>query len=202
MEIKQFEVTSFAVNCYLLSDGGDAIVIDPGDATEELLDALSGLNVKTIVNTHGHCDHCGGNAKLVEKTGAELLIHEEDRAMLQSLEYQGEMFGVPFSASPEPTRFVNEGDKISFGNIELEVLHVPGHSLGHIALLGEGCVFSGDVLFAGSIGRTDLPGGNYDQLIQTIREKLLVLPDETIVYAGHGTATTIGDEKLKNPFLM
>lgn len=201
MKIQSFEVTPFFVNCYILSDGGEAILIDPGEYTPQVQEALAGLTVKIIVNTHGHCDHCGGNAAAVQDTNAPLAIHADDRPMLQAIVAQGQMFGLRITASPGPDRLLAEGDVIEVGAVRLKVLHAPGHSLGHILLAGDGFVFAGDVLFSGSIGRTDLPGGDYSQLINSIRTKLLTLPDETVVYSGHGPDTTIGAERRTNPFL-
>lgn len=202
MRIESFEVTPFYVNCYVVSDQGEAIIIDPGDYTARVREAVSGLTVRMIVNTHGHCDHCGGNGAAVADTGAPLAIHEGDRPLLQAIEAQGQMFGLRLAPSPEADRYLTEGDVIEFGNARLTVRHAPGHSLGHIVLVGEGVVFAGDVLFSGSIGRTDLPGGNHAQLMDSIRAKLLTLPDETVVYSGHGPSTTIGAERRTNPFLV
>ncbi len=201
MEILSYPVTPFMVNCYVLRDGGEAVVVDPGEATPAVLKAIAGYRVRSIVNTHGHCDHCGGNAAVVASTGAELLIHKADLPLLEHIEAQGQMFGVPMEASPLPTRFLEEGDTISFGAVSLDVLHAPGHSPGHIILSGDGFIISGDVLFAGSIGRTDLPGGSYGQLLESIRTKILPLPDATLVYSGHGPHTTVGEERRTNPFL-
>ena len=201
MEIRTIQVTPFIVNCYVVKDGGEAIVIDPGDAPASVLRALTGCTVRMIVNTHCHCDHCGGNAELVEQTKAELAIHREDLPLLHAMEMQAQMFGVSVEPSPEPTRFLQEGDVVQVGTSSLKVLHTPGHSPGHIVLVGDGVVFAGDVLFEGSIGRTDLPGGDYQQLLDSIRTKLLTLPDNTVVYPGHGPSTTIGAERRSNPFL-
>lgn len=201
MEILQFEMTPFLENGYVIRDSGEALVIDPGEAHPGLLAAIEGYRVPAIVNTHCHCDHCGGNAALVAKTGAPLWCHEDDLPLLRSLEAQGQMFGVSFPPSPDPDRFLNEGDTVTVGSVALEVRHAPGHAPGHIVLVGDGFVIAGDVLFNGSIGRTDLPGGNYDQLITSIRTKLLTLPDDTVVYCGHGPSTTIGQERRSNPFL-
>lgn len=201
MEILSYPVTPFVVNCYVIRDGDEAIVVDPGEATPAVLRAVAGYRVKAIVNTHGHCDHCGGNGALVASTGAELLIHKADLPLLEHLEAQGRMFGVPMEASPSPNRFLEEGDTVSFGSVSLDVLHAPGHSPGHIVLRGDGFVLCGDVLFAGSIGRTDLLGGSYEQLLDSIRTKILPLPDTTVVYSGHGPHTTVGEERRTNPFL-
>ena len=202
MEIRTFQVTPFVENCFVVKDGREALIIDPGDATPSLLRSLDGSTVRMIVNTHCHCDHCGGNAALIAKTGAPLAIHKEELPLLRSMEMQAHMFGVSVTPSPDPDRFLQEGEVIEVGKVSLKVLHAPGHSPGHIVLVGDGFVFAGDVLFEGSIGRTDLPGGDYHQLLESIRTKLLALPDHTVVYTGHGPATTIGAERRANPFLV
>ncbi|MCC6698908.1 MAG: MBL fold metallo-hydrolase [Candidatus Hydrogenedentes bacterium] len=195
-------MTPFVTNCFILRDQGSALIVDPGDVTDGLVDAIEGYTVDTVVNTHCHCDHCGGNAAVLERTGARLLCHAADLPLLHALEQQGLVFGVPFPPSPEPSAYLKEGDTVSFGGVSLEVRHTPGHSPGHVVLVGDGFVIGGDVLFAGSIGRTDLPGGNYEQLLHSIKTKLLTLPDDTVVYSGHGPATTIGAERRSNPFLV
>lgn len=202
MDILCFPMTPFVTNCYVVRDGGEALVIDPGEVTPELLDAIEGYTVKTVVNTHCHCDHCGGNAEILEKTGAELVCHEDELGWLRALPQQGQMFGVPFDPSPDPNRFIKEGDTVRVGNLSFGVREAPGHSPGHVVLVGDGAVIGGDVLFQGSIGRTDLPGGSYPQLIESIKTKLMTLPDDTIVYSGHGPETTIGAERRSNPFLV
>ena len=202
MEILSFPVTPFYTNCYVIKDSGEAIVVDPGEATGALVNAVADTNVTMVFNTHCHCDHSGGNAELVRLTGAPLVCHQAELPLLQTLCEQGRMFGVPFSPSPEPDRFVEHGDTVNVGNAQFEVRHAPGHSPGHVVLVGDGVVIAGDVLFAGSIGRTDLPGGSMTQLLNSIRHQLLTLPDETVVYCGHGPATTIGEERVSNPFLV
>jgi glyoxylase-like metal-dependent hydrolase (beta-lactamase superfamily II) len=190
------------MNCFVIKDSGEAIVIDPGEATDELKASVADSKVTMIFNTHCHCDHSGGNAEMVAATGAPLVCHQADLPLLRTIQQQGMMFGVQVPPSPDPDRFVNEGDTISVGSVQLRVLHTPGHAPGHVVLVGEGFVIAGDVLFQGSIGRTDLPGGSYEQLMESIRAKLLPLPDETIVYCGHGPATSIGIERKTNPFLV
>ncbi len=201
MDIHSFQVTPFFENCFVVCDGGEALVIDPGDVTPRMLRLLADYAVRGIVNTHCHCDHCGGNAELKAKTGADLLIHPEDLPLLRSMDVQARMFGIGTASSPDPDRFLNEGDEVAVGAARFRVLHTPGHSPGHIVLAGNGVALVGDVLFAGSISRTDLPGGDYRQLLQSIHDKLLTLPDETVVYSGHGPETTIGAERRTNPFL-
>ena len=173
MEVQRFVVTPFAENCYVIKDGGEALVIDPGEAPKELLDALDGFTVKTLVNTHAHIDHVGGNKAVLEKTGAELICHRDAAPMLAHVPEQGKMFGVHVEPSPEPDRFIDEGDTVSVGSATLSVVYVPGHAPGHIALIGDGFIVGGDVLFNGSIGRTDLPGGDFEVLMTSIKEKFL-----------------------------
>jgi hydroxyacylglutathione hydrolase len=202
VEILTFHLTPFIMNCFVIKDGGESIIIDPGEASSRLLRSVADTQVKLVLNTHCHCDHSGGNADVVAATGAPLAIHQDDLPLLQTLEQQGMMFGVPFPPSPDPDRFLRDGEIIKVGGVELEVRHAPGHSPGHVVFVGDGFAIVGDVLFAGSIGRTDLPGGSYAQLLHSIRTKLLTLPDDTVVYCGHGPETTIGRERATNPFLV
>lgn len=192
-------------NCYILGceETSAAIVIDPGDDTDKILTVLAEakLKVKYIINTHGHFDHVGGNRKLKEATAAEILIHADDAPMLNHLQEAAAAFGLSSDNSPAPDRLLKDGDNVSCGSITLEVLHTPGHSPGGISLFTQGSVFVGDTLFAGSIGRTDLPGGDFDILKSSIHNKLFVLPDDVIVYPGHMGTTTIGQEKRYNPFV-
>jgi hydroxyacylglutathione hydrolase len=204
MIIEQLEVGPIMANCYILGceETGKAAVVDPGDDADRILRLLADrkLTVAAIVNTHGHFDHVGGNQRLKAATDAPLMIHAGDAPMLKRLAADASMFGLSAENSPAPDRTVDEGDSVEFGKLSLTVLHTPGHSPGGIALRGDGCVFVGDTLFAGSIGRTDLPGGNYETLIRSVREKLFVLPDDTRVFCGHGPETTVGREKKHNPF--
>ncbi|MBU2489209.1 MAG: MBL fold metallo-hydrolase [Proteobacteria bacterium] len=204
MIIKELVVGPIASNCYILSckKTKTAVVLDPGDEPNRILMELAKeeLTVTAIVNTHGHFDHVGGNAKLKEVTGAELLIHKADAPMLAHLADMARMWGMAVENSPPADRFLAEGDEIAFGQHKLTVTETPGHSPGGIALLLPGAAFVGDTLFAGSIGRTDFPGGNHETLIRSVRKKLFILPDDTRVYPGHGPATTIGREKQYNPF--
>ena len=191
-------------NCFIVGcpQTLEAAVIDPGDEPERILAAVAGLNltVKQIVNTHGHFDHVSANKALKEATGAPILIHALDAPMLNQLAASAAGFGLSAQNSPAPDRTVDERDTISFGEITLTVLHTPGHTPGGISLATDGFVFVGDTLFAGSIGRTDFPGGNFDTLIGSIRTKLFTLDDDVKVYPGHMGNTTIGVEKRTNPF--
>jgi hydroxyacylglutathione hydrolase len=202
VEMLTFQLSPVVTNCYVLKEGGEALIIDPGEPAEELLASVADAKVTMVFNTHCHFDHSAGNAGVIAATGAPLVCHQEAVPMLQAMEMQGQMFGVPITASPDPDRLVEEGDTITVGSTSFEVLYTPGHAPGHVVLVGDGVVFGGDVLFAGSIGRTDLPGGDHELLLESIKTKLLPLPDETVVYSGHGPPTTIGQERASNPFLI
>lgn len=205
MIIEKLEVGPIMANCYILGceRTKESVVVDPGDDGDQILMALAKLElkVKYLINTHGHFDHVGANKKMKEVTQAILAIHPDDEPMLMELSKSASMFGLSAENSPPADLLLNHGDRVSFGDITLEVIHTPGHSKGGICLYTKGHLFAGDTLFRSSIGRTDLPGGDFDTLISSIKTKLFKLPDDTIVYTGHGPETTIGDEKRMNPFL-
>ncbi len=205
MIIKTLTVGPIMANCFIVGceNTKSAVVIDPGDEADKILMTLaeSQLTVKYIINTHGHFDHVGANKKMKEVTGAEILIHAADADMLEQISMASQAFGISVENSPPADRTIGEGDQITFGDITLNVIHTPGHSPGGIALSADGVVFVGDSLFYGSIGRTDFPGGDYNTLISSIKNKLFPLGDEVVVYTGHGPETTIGQEKRMNPFL-
>ena len=205
MIIKEMAVGPMMANCFIVGcdETKDAVVIDPGDDTDRILLALADLTLKVryIINTHGHFDHVGGNRKMKAATGADILIHSLDAHMLGALSSTAAAWGLSTDDSPPPDRTVEDGDRIDFGTLTLTVIHTPGHSPGGIALYTEGNVFVGDTLFAGSIGRTDFPGGDFGTLISSIRNKLFVLGDDVRVFTGHGPETTIGRERQFNPFL-
>jgi glyoxylase-like metal-dependent hydrolase (beta-lactamase superfamily II) len=205
MMLTRLVVGPLQVNCFILADEKtkEAVIIDPGEDAQELLKIIKdkGLKVKYLVNTHGHFDHVGANKALKEATGAELLLHEGDAQLMASATMQSRAFGMNSAASPRADRYVKHGEVIHAGEISLKILHTPGHSPGGISLLEQGMVFAGDSLFAGSIGRTDLPGGDLMTLLRSIKTNLMTLPDDTKVFCGHGPATTIGDERRENPFL-
>jgi len=205
MQLARLVVGPLQVNCYIVYDEKtkEAIVIDPGDDAQDILHLVNGkgLKVKYVINTHAHFDHVGANELLKKATGAELLIHEGDSNLLGATEKQARMFGMTAPSSPKADRFVKHGDIVQAGNVSLKVLHTAGHSAGGISLAGEGVVFTGDSLFAGSIGRTDLMGGDLTTLITSIKENLMTLSDDTAVLPGHGPQSTIGEERRENPFL-
>lgn len=208
MFIEQREVGNIAVFSYLVGDeaSGEALVIDPAADTEGIIDLAKKHHVRisAIVNTHGHVDHIGGNADMKRLTGARIIIHEDDADML--IHTPLELLRM-FDAKPSPPadRTVADGDMIQAGGIKLRVIHTPGHSPGSMVLFMEGYAFTGDTLFVEAVGRTDLPGGSWETMFASIQNKLLVLPDETVVFPGHNygrtTSSTIGHEKRHNPFL-
>jgi len=195
MFVKMFTVGMIQTNCFIVSDAQteEAVVIDPGfDSASEAKSILKEIErnrfrVKFIINTHGHPDHTSGNKIMKEAIGASILIHEYDAPLLRN---------------PSADKIIREGDLIEVGEVKLRVLHTPGHSKGSIALLGADAVFSGDTLFAGGIGRYDLLGGSLEEIMNSLKNKLLILPDHLKVYPGHGPATTIGEERRSNPFLQ
>ena len=205
MIIKTLAVGPIMANCFILGceETLEAAVVDPGDDADRILHSLaeSSLTVKFIINTHGHFDHVGANKRLHEVTGAPILIHPLDAPMLNQLSASASAWGLSADNSPEPDRKIDDGDKISFGDITLTVIHTPGHTPGGISLHAGKDVFVGDTLFAGSIGRTDFPGGSFETLRESIQKKLFKLDDEVRVHTGHGPSTTIGDEKRSNPFV-
>lgn len=203
MFIDKLIVGPLEVNCYIVGDeeSKEALVIDPGDEDDRILDVLKekGLRLKYIINTHAHFDHVGVNQSLKDATGAEIMLHEADQDLLSHAGDQAFLYGLDVLPS-KVDRFLKDGDDIIIGRIRLKVIHTPGHSEGGICLLGDGFVFTGDTLFAGSVGRTDFPGGSVEKLLSSVRKKLGTLPDATRVYTGHGPETTIGEEKRNNPF--
>ncbi|BEG98523.1 MBL fold metallo-hydrolase [Bacteroides sedimenti] len=210
MRIKRFEFNMFPVNCYILSDEtNEAVIIDPGCFYEEEKQALknfinnNGLIIKHLLNTHLHLDHIFGNPFMLHEFGIKAEANKADEFWLEQAPKQSRMFGFELKEEPVPLgKYICDGDIISFGNTKLEAIHVPGHSPGSLVFYckEENCMFSGDVLFQGSIGRADLARGNFDDLLENICSRLFVLPNETVVYPGHGAPTTIGTEKTENPF--
>ena len=196
---------AFAENCYLVADPAtrEAAIVDPGEETELFLARLGaeGWTLRAIWLTHAHVDHVAGVSAMRQATGAPVWLHAADRRLYDRAPDQARAFGLAMERLAPPDREFREGEPAVVGGISFDVLHTPGHSPGSVSLAGHGVVFVGDVLFAGSVGRTDLPGGDAGALLASIRTKLYALPNETVVYAGHGPATTIGDEKRANPFV-
>ena len=203
-------VTPFQQNCTILFDEQtlEGVVVDPGGDVDNIMAAIgdNDLKIQAIWLTHGHIDHAGGAMDLKEKLGVEIIgPHEGDRQMLENLEAQARMFGLEGSVrNVTPDRFLNEGEVLSFGDHRFDVLHCPGHAPGHVVYYNREAGFAhvGDVLFPGSIGRTDLPGGDHATLIRSIKEKLLPLGDEIGFICGHGPGGKLGNERRSNPFLV
>ncbi len=204
-----FPVGMLACNCSILGDEstGEAVVVDPGDNVEQVQQILAKhhLRAKYIVATHAHIDHVGGIEKLKQATGAAVLMHQRDLPLYQNLALQADWLGVPTPGVTEVDQFLKEGDLLHCGALSLEVLHTPGHSPGSLSLHLPGenqqRILSGDTLFQGSIGRTDLWGGSLEEILRSIHNRLLIFPDHTPVFPGHGSPTTIGEERERNPFL-
>jgi len=211
MEIASFTFNSFAENTYLLYDQTkECCIVDPGCNDEgersQLVAYIESKNLKPVrlVNTHCHIDHVLGNKYIAEKYDLPLISHKGEQVVLDNMENVARMYGIDYSPSPDISEYLDEGDILSFGETKLEVLFTPGHSPASISFFHRDSqqLIAGDVLFLGSIGRTDLPGGNHDTLIASIKNKLLPLGDDVNVYCGHGPSTNIGVERMSNPFLV
>jgi len=208
MILDTFPVGPLHCNCTILGDEvtHEAVVVDPGDNIPEILSRLQkhGLTLRQIIVTHAHIDHVGGAALLRKSTGAPVLMNQQDLGLLSMMEMQAGWLGVPTPQVAPPDASAEDGLTIGLATLPAQVLHTPGHTPGSICLLfpDHHLLLAGDTLFAGSIGRTDLPGGDGQQILRSLRERLLVLPDSTHVVPGHGPETTIGEERQSNPFLQ
>lgn len=204
LELNRLTVGPLEVNCYIAFDDEtkEGIIIDPGDEHNRIMEVLrsGGIKVSLIVCTHAHFDHVGAIPELKINTKAKIVIHEDDRQVYGVAKDMAKFWGFNLDALPAPDVFVKEGDELSVGSMKFKVLHTPGHSPGSMCLLGEGILFSGDTLFAGSIGRTDFPGGSLDQMKKSFK-RLIALPRETKVFPGHGPTSTIEAERSENFFI-
>ncbi|WP_310619010.1 MBL fold metallo-hydrolase [Flexibacterium corallicola] len=208
LQVSVVPVTPFQQNCSILYNPESklGVVVDPGGDKDRILKAIQehGLTIERILITHGHIDHVGGAKDLAEELSVKIEgPHKDDRDLIARVEEQAAQFGIAAVKSFEPDRWLNEGDTVDVAGMSFQVLHCPGHSPGHVVFYNAAMRFavSGDVLFAGSVGRTDLPGGNHETLIKSIKEKLLPLGDNVTFLPGHGGASTLGQERLTNPFL-
>ena len=205
LEILRFTYGPFAENTYVVvgRSGRSAMIVDPGIDSEPVLDEVRsrGLTVTLLLNTHGHLDHVAANAAFKRATGAPLAIHPADLPLLRHVSAQAALYGLTAEDSPEPDILLEEGVPVALDGDELDVLHTPGHTPGGICLRRGAQMIVGDTLFRGSVGRTDLPGGDWDTLVRSIRSKLFALPDDVHCYPGHEDETTIGRERRTNPFV-
>jgi hydroxyacylglutathione hydrolase len=203
--IKRLVVGSLSANCFIVGEeaGMEGMVIDPGGNSEQILRAIadSGLDIKIIVLTHGHSDHIAALYDIQDKTGAEVAIHIDDADFLEGRGSLSSQFGISYKTPHPPDRLLREGDEIATGASIYKVLHTPGHTPGSICLLTAGKVFTGDTLFRRGIGTTMMPGSSRSQLINSIQTRLMTLPDDTVIYPGHGRETTIGAERRDNPYI-
>lgn len=203
MQVKRIEVGELATNCYIVHKGSKAVVIDPGADSKAILATLAALGVKleAIINTHGHFDHVGANAAVKAATGADIYIHRDDALMLVDEKRNLSEWAGGAITSPPADILLTGGQKLILADLEFKVIHTPGHTPGGVCLQVEQVVFTGDTLFAGSVGRTDFPYASSAQLMQSLQEKIKPLPPDLVVYPGHGPTSTIGREKETNPYL-
>ena len=205
LQVEPLIVGPLFSNCYIIYDDAEKLgaVIDPGDDAEIILTKVNELDVsiKYILATHGHFDHIGAVAELKTALGADFLAHQDDFFFIEDGKNAALRWGVNIQQPPKPDRFIKDGDKIKIGKFEFKVIHTPGHSPGGVCFLYDRMLFGGDTLFQGSIGRTDFRKGSFEDLKNSIRKRLYSLPDDTIVYTGHGPITTIGNEKKYNAFV-
>jgi glyoxylase-like metal-dependent hydrolase (beta-lactamase superfamily II) len=205
MNYEMLIVSPLETNCYLVysQDSVECAVVDPGAEADRIFQLIAQKSLKPalILNTHGHVDHIGANKDVKEKYNIPLYIHSADGPMLENVQQSEMAIFLGAMDSPSPDHFLNDGDKIKIGKSFLQVIHTPGHSPGSVSFLGDGFLLSGDTLFFGGVGRTDLPGGSWKEMESSIRNKILTMPDEMKVLPGHGPFTTVGQEKRANPFI-
>lgn len=204
MIYKRLPIGMYSSNCYILGDNGEGIIVDPGVDSEIIMDNVKklGLNIKYIVITHAHVDHICKMEEVRKQTGAKVAVHRLDAIGLTDYRYNGSaLFGLNYTYSA-PDILLNDGDVLEAGGLKFEIIHTPGHSPGGICIKVENSIFTGDTLFKNSIGRSDLGNGDHDDLINSIKNRLMVLPDDMEVYPGHGTSSTIIYERENNPFLF
>ena len=205
MILEKLTVGPFQENCFIVGDEGTGVLFDPGDEAARIALAVerTGLEIEKLIITHAHIDHVGAVAALVDEYACPVLMHAEAEPMLRQLPNQALMMGLRFGKIPVVDGYIEDGEIVDVGALAFRALYTPGHAPGHLAFYSEaeGVVISGDALFAGSVGRVDLPGGSMELLMRSINERLLTLPDATVVHPGHGPETTIGEERAHNPFL-
>ncbi len=205
MKYEMVVVGALETNCYLVycEETMECAVVDPGADPEKIIQKIGelGLMPGILINTHGHVDHVGANKDIKEKYDIPLYIHSSDSQMLDNILSTAMGFFIGAKKSPKPDKFLEDGENIPIGKSHLKVIHTPGHSPGSISLSGDGFLLSGDLLFYGGVGRTDLPGGSWELLEDSIRKKIFIFPDDTVVLPGHGPSTSIGQEKNTNPFI-
>ncbi|NOZ62153.1 MAG: MBL fold metallo-hydrolase [Calditrichaeota bacterium] len=204
MILKKIVVGPLEVNCFIIApeDSRHCAVIDPGDEADKIFAAVENDNLipDFILLTHGHFDHLSAVNTLKQKWDVSVLLHEADQVLAQNASTQAMMFGMPEPGNVSADTFLHDGGELKIGKLAVKVLHTPGHSPGNVTFQIENHLFVGDLIFRGSIGRTDLPGGNYEQLIKSVKNKIFALPDSCIIHPGHGPDTTVGQEKENNPF--
>jgi len=205
LEVHTVVTGPFVENAFVVHDPEtlDAAILDPGDDPGRILRTVEqlGVQVRAVLLTHAHIDHAGAVGRILEKHPVPFLVHKEEQFWLDGLEEQARMFGLRAGAVPKPTGYLEDGQELVFGSLRFRVIHTPGHTAGSVSFLVDRILFVGDTLFAGSIGRTDLPGGSYEQILESIEKRLLPLGDDVVVYCGHGPETTLGRERRTNPFL-
>ena len=205
MEFDSVIVGALETNCYLVycTESLECAIVDPGAEAQKIFHLITkkSLNPVVLLNTHGHIDHIGANKDIKERFNIPLCIHALDKSMLENVQQSELSFFLGAKESPSPDKYLEDGDMVKLGKSSLQVIHTPGHSPGGVSFLGDGFILSGDTLFYGGVGRADLPGGSWDELERSIKNKILTLPDETIVLPGHGPTTSVGQERNLNPFI-